>query len=86
MFLTKVWGGVSILEGLHTVLISTAPGGCSGVREGQAEIIKAMELLPYKQILKELGHFSLEKKRLRGDKIDVKSMKEMECQIKICCT
>lgn len=86
LFLIKVWGGVSIPEGLHAVLISTATGGCSGGREGQAETIKGMQLLPYKQILKELGRFSLERKRLRGDKTDVKSMKGMEFQIKTCCT
>lgn len=53
--------GVPIPEGLHAVLVSTSPGGCSGVREGQAETIKGMELLLYKQLLKELGCFSLER-------------------------
>lgn len=54
----------------HAVLISPSPGGCSRLRKGQAETIKGMELLLYKQILKELGHFSLEGRRLKGDKME----------------
>lgn len=61
---------VPIPEGLHAGLVTLSPGGCSGLLEGQAETMKGMELLLYKHILKKLGHFSLERERLRGDKME----------------
>jgi len=60
--------GVPTPEGLHAVLVSTSTGGCSRVREGQGEPTERMELLLYKQILKELWCFSLERRRLREHK------------------